>query len=748
MSDAETTGAGQAPRETVEGSVERVTFHSEESGYCVLRVKVRGRRELATLVGRLPQVTAGEWVKARGGWVMDKEHGLQFRADALETTPPDSIEGIEKFLGSGMIKGIGPVYAGKLVARFAKQVFDVIDKQSALLETVDGIGPVRRQRIKDGWQEAKSVRAIMTFLMGNGVSTARAFRIYKTYGENAIQCVRADPYCLARDIWGIGFQTADKVAERLGIEKTSDLRARAGIEYVLQETQADGHCAFPRDALLAKAAEILEIPLEIVQTALDHGLAERRMVLDPGDAELGPLVYLTPLFNAEVTLAAALLELTDGAHPCPPIDIAKATAWVEEQTKLTLAPAQRAALAMAVRSKVMVITGGPGVGKTTLVNAILRVLAAKKLRVVLAAPTGRAAKRLTETTGREAKTLHRLLIYDPRSGAFRHNRGNPLEGDVFVVDECSMLDLPLACHLIRAVPSYAALLLVGDVDQLPSVGPGTVLHDLIASDRLPVCRLTEVFRQVASSAIISNAHRVNDGQMPLTGQAGKPSDFYFIPEDDADRAAERLVALVRDQIPKKFGFNPREDIQVLTPMQRGVLGARNLNQRLQAALNGSGEGVERFGVAFRVGDRVMQTHNNYDKEVFNGDLGQIVKLRRDDRELVVSYGERDVPYDFEELDELTLAYAVTIHKSQGSEYPCVVMPLHTQHYMLLQRNLLYTGITRGRKLVVLIGSLKAVAMAVNRLDTRQRITRLAERLHSGQPGQPVRMGGPSSVFSA
>ncbi len=724
--------SGGEAQNRLTGQIERVTFHSEETGFAVLKVKARGHRDLVAVVGTLVNVTPGEWVEAEGRWVIDPQHGRQFKANELRTTHPDTLEGIEKYLGSGLIKGIGPVYASKLVKAFGKDVFDIIDNRSKLLQKVEGIGPMRRAQIKSAWNEHKYVREIMTFLLSHGVSTARALRIYRTYGEKAIERVMSDPYCLARDIWGIGFKTADQIAQRIGIAQDSALRARAGAEYVLQELTNDGHCAYPRSALADEAVKILEIPSQIVDDAIQHGLEEGRLVQDAGpDQE--PLIYLKPLYQAETQLAVCLGDLMKGEHPCPPIQVDKAIAWVQQQVRLELAPAQQGAIREAVSHKVMIITGGPGVGKTTLVNSILKIFRAKKLKVVLCAPTGRAAKRMSEMTGMTAKTIHRLLEYDPSNGRFKHDLHRKLAGDVFVVDETSMIDVVLAYQLACAIPRHAAVIWVGDVDQLPSVGPGTVLRDLIDSNVFPVCRLTEVFRQAASSAIVTNAHRVNQGQMPQypvgDEQKKAATDFYFIRGDDPEEASARLVKLVKETLPRRFGFDPLEHIQVITPMQKGVLGARTLNQVLQQALNPVGEDIERFGYRFRVGDKVMQMINDYQKDVFNGDIGRIVELDRAEREIRVRFeGRGVVTYDFQELDEVALSYAITVHKSQGSEYPCVVVPVHTQHFMLLQRNLLYTAITRGKRLVVLIGMPKAVGMAVKRTESKQRVTLLSRRL--------------------
>jgi len=717
--------------EHLNGLIERITFHNAESGFAVLQVKVRGHKDLITVLGTLPEVKAGEFIDAQGRWVIDREYGRQFRTVVLRTAPPNTAEGMKKYLASGLIKGIGPALAGRLVDAFDVRVFEVIEQTPKRLLEVDGIGNGRQGKIVAAWNDQKAVREIMVFLHSHGVSTSRAFRIYKTYGQDAIAKVSEDPYRLARDIWGIGFKTADQIAEKLGIGKQSDLRARAGVEFVLQELTEDGHCAFPREELSKKAQAMLGIPPEIIEAAIEYGLTEGRLVHGT-DANGNPLIYLAPYERAERTLAENLIELSRGDHPCPPVAIEKAITWVEDRIGFPLAAAQQKALGMAVKSKVMVITGGPGVGKTTLVNSIVQVLKAKKLEIVLCAPTGRAAKRMSEATGQEAKTIHRLLEFDPKGGGFKRNHENPLEGDVFVVDETSMVDLMLAHQLVRAVPANAALILVGDVDQLPSVGPGSVLRDIIDSGVVPVCRLTEVFRQAARSAIITNAHRINQGQLPFFPQGKvedvRQTDFYFFPADEPEQAITEVVRLVQRAIPQKFGFHPLDDVQVLTPMQRSELGARNLNLLLQNVLNPTGQSVEKFGWNFRIGDKVMQTVNDYDKDVFNGDIGRIARIDEIEQEVMVRYEDRDVVYDFNELDELQAAYAMTIHKSQGSEYSVVVVPIHTQHFMMLQRNLLYTAVTRGKKLVILVGTKKAIAIAVKRVESSKRITTLRLRL--------------------
>ncbi len=713
--------------EKLDGQVERVVFQNEENGFCVLRVKVRSHKDLVTVTGTAPSISAGEWMAADGEWLMDPRHGRQFKAELMRMSQPDTLEGIEKYLASGMVKGIGKEYASRLVQAFGRDVFDVIEHSSSKLQKVAGIGKQRRENIKKAWDEQKNVRQIMSFLFSHGISTTRAFRIHKVYGDKAIELVQRDPYCLARDIRGIGFVIADQIAMKLGIARDSDLRARAGLEYMLGELTASGHCAYVRNDLLSRTAELLDIDLEIIERALAYSIENKRLI-QCRDAEGRELVYLPKLYHAEIDLARKLGSLKHGRHPCPAIDFEKAVEWVQQKAGITLATAQRKALRTAIESKVMVITGGPGVGKTTLVNSVLMVLKAKKMRVALCAPTGRAAKRMAETTGMEAKTIHRLLQYNPGTGGFVHKADNPLECDVLIVDESSMIDIVLASQLIDAVPMHAAVIIVGDADQLPSVGPGRVLQDLIRSAMVPVGHLNEVFRQAATSRIITNAHRINQGLMPEFPDEGEAGDCYFIEVDDPGKALKLAGKMIRHSIPKKFHFSPMDDIQVLTPMQKGELGARNLNQTLQELLNPEGNSVERFGITYREGDKVMQTENDYDKDVYNGDIGRIASVDPESSELVVDYEGRRVLYDFRELDELTLSYAITIHKSQGSEYPCILIPLHTQHYVLLQRSLFYTAITRARKLVVVIGTKKAINLAVTRSESRERITTLAERL--------------------
>ncbi|HVS37803.1 MAG TPA: ATP-dependent RecD-like DNA helicase, partial [Gemmataceae bacterium] len=718
--------------EHLSGVVERVTFHNPDTGFAVLRVQPRGRRGLVAVVGNAPSVAAGEQIEAVGAWVQDRDHGEQFKADQLTCTPPQSVEGVERYLGSGLVKGIGPRLAREIVKVFGERTLAVIDESPSFLREVKGIGPRRIQRIREGWRQHKAVRDIMVFLQSHGVGTARAVRIYKTYGDQAVAIVRANPYWLAADIWGVGFKTADELAQRLGCDPQSPQRARAALRFLLQRLSQEGHVGYPEPALLDPAllrdkAGVADVPAELLAAAVEAERQAGEMVRETEAAP--PLLYLKPLFLAELGVARSLLRLREGDHPLPPP--AGGGGWgtavraVESRMGLELAAAQRDAVAAAARNKVLVVTGGPGVGKTTIVRGILGIFSGRGLRCALCAPTGRAAKRLTETTGREAKTIHRLLEFDPALGGFRRDAANPLDLDLLVVDEASMVDVVLMHQLTRAVPARACLVLVGDVDQLPSVGPGTVLADVIASGAVPVVRLTEVFRQAGQSCIVRAAHAVRRGEIPESAAPGQ-GDFYFVEADEPAAILDRIVTMVRQRIPQRFGLDPFRDVQVLTPMNRTELGAHALNIRLQAVLNPptGGPEIERFGWKFRVGDKVLQTHNDYQKEVFNGDLGRIAAIDETEREIVVDFDGKRVPYDFGELDEISLAYALTIHKAQGSEYPAVVLPLHTQHFLMLQRNLLYTGLTRGKRLVVLVGARKALETAVRRQDTMRRCSRL------------------------
>jgi len=727
-----------AEETTVNGSVERITFHSEESGFCVLRVNVRGFKDLVTVVGSHPCINVGEWVEVTGFWVMNPAHGRQLKARLLKTSRPDTPEGMERYLASGLIKGIGPKYAEKLVTAFGSDVFDIIEKRPSAILDVDGIGKKRQQAIIDGWNSEKSIRDIMVFLYNHGVGTSQAFRIHKEYGAEAIAKVKEDPYALVRDIWGIGFKSADKIGASLGIAHDSQLRARAGIGFVLDSLVNKGHCGVVRSKLVDESSAVLVIDEAIVSQALDYEIRNGRIALEKRGAGTRlnprePVLYSGWLHHAEQHLSIYLKELMVDTKPLSfGIDVEEEIEWVQKETKITLAPSQKSALRKALTSKVIVITGGPGVGKTTLVNSIVKIYQKEGVEIVLAAPTGRAAKKMSESSSMTAKTIHRLLEFEPMSFSFKRDREYRLEGRLFIIDEISMLDTMLAFQLIRAIPDGATLILVGDQDQLPSVGAGAVLRDIIASDAVPVVVLNEIFRQAAGSNIILNAHRVNRGVIPQwpQGKLQNPfeSDFYFVEADNPVKAADLIVQMVSKRIPSRFGFSPMEDIQVLSPMKKGELGVLNLNILLQKTLNSSTNSITRLAMTYKSGDKVMQLVNNYEKEVYNGDIGTISAINHEEKQLVMSFDGRTIDYKFEELDEVTLSYACTIHKSQGSEFPCVIIPVHTQHFVMLQRNLLYTAITRGRKLCILIGSKKALDMAVKKQDSTQRMTMLRKRL--------------------
>lgn len=714
--------------ERLTGTIERVTFHNEQNGFAVLKVLSKQHRGLTTVVGSIASATPGEFIEAEGIWVMNPEYGKQFQAESIRASHPANTEGMRKYLASGLMRGIGPHYAARLVDTFGEDVFEVIENAPERLLEVEGIGSGRQEAISAAWSAQRVMRDIMVFLQGHGLGTARAVRIYKTFGDDAVGRIKRDPYCLARDIRGIGFRIADQLAEKLGVKRDSPLRARAGLAYVLQELTGQGHCAYPQSELVEKAAELLEIEDSVIFAALEHEVSAERLVREVLDAE--NFIYLENLHRAELGLVQRLGALLAQPHPMPDIDIDAALEWVEQGVGLELAEAQRQAVRLAVTEKVLVITGGPGVGKTTVVDSILRVLRAKDLECVLCAPTGRAAKRLTEATRHPARTIHRLLEFDPREFGFKRNADLPIEADVVLIDEVSMLDVPLANAVMQAVPDGAALIVVGDVDQLPSVGPGRVLGDMIESDRVPVVRLSHIFRQADESRIVHAAHSVNHGELPDL-EPHPDSDFYFVKGDTPEIALERIVELVSGRIPQRFGFDPFREIQVLTPMVRGILGAQNLNQVLQEALNPPVRGaleVDRFGQRFRQGDKILQAVNNYDKDVFNGDLGRVDSIDAEAETVVLEFDGRRIEYEVGELDEVLPAYAMTIHKSQGSEFPAIVVPIHTQHFVMLQRNLLYTAMTRGKRLVVLVGSTRAIARAVDNATARLRHSGLCNRL--------------------
>jgi len=727
MNESSTLSPGE---ERMTGVVDKVSFFSEDSGFCVLRLEVKGDRDPVTVVGLVASVTPGQHIEAVGRWQNDKTWGQQFKATRIAVIPPDTLEGMSKYLASGMVKGIGPHFAQVLISAFGAEVFTVIEEHPERLLELPGIGRKRLDQVLAAWAEQKAVRKIMVFLQSHGVGTARAVRIYRVYGDDAVSIVSVNPYRLTLDIPGIGFKTADQIARNIGIAPDSPLRARAGISHVLQELSSDGHCRIPEKMLFEACARLLDIPAPVLEEAVRQELGIGNVVAVGDGEERG--YYLAELFRAENGVAASIRRILQGRLPWGTFEPDKVIAAAERTSGLELSLSQRSAVALALTNKLTIITGGPGVGKTTIINTILRILGTGNLKFVLCAPTGRAAKRLSEATGREAKTIHRLLEFDPHFRDFKRCASNQLQADVVIVDESSMIDVVLMSRLLAAIPDRAGLIFAGDIDQLPPVGPGFVLADMIRSDAVPVVRLTEIFRQAQSSMIIVNAHRINRGEAVLRATGPELSDFYAVDSVNAEDIQRRLLQVVTDRIPERFGLDPFRDIQVLTPMNKGALGAGALNTLLQQTLNGrAARRIVRFGTAFAEGDKVIQMVNNYDKEVFNGDIGRISAVNEEESSLRVLFDDREVLYESGELDEIALAYAITIHKSQGSEYPAVVIPLSMQHYSLLERNLIYTAVTRAKKLVMIIGDPKALTMAIGNRRSSGRLTGLTALLAEG-----------------
>ncbi len=717
----------------LEGQIERITYTNEENGFTIAKLKVYGRPDLVTVVGNLMAPTPGEILKLKGEWTNHPKYGEQFKIVQYKTTVPASVYGIQKYLGSGLIKGIGPVMAKRIVKKFGEQTLDIIEDEIDKLEHVAGIGRKRIRMIRKTWEDQKEIREVMLFLQGHGVSSGYATKIFKQYGNRSIQVVKKNPYRLATDIFGIGFVTADHIATKLGFDKNSQLRAEAGILYVLHQLADEGNVYYPYEPLIDKCKEILGVEEGIIVKAVDTIVNERKIVIEKIDEPTGELketkrVYLAKFYVTETGIARRIKTLIETPKSIRSFDSNKAASWVQEQLSIDLAENQVQALKSAAENKILVITGGPGTGKTTIINALLKIFSGLKVRIMLAAPTGRAAKRMSEATGYEAKTIHRLLEYSIRKGGFKKDDEQPLECDLIIVDEASMIDTILMYHLLKAIPLKATFILVGDVNQLPSVGAGNVLKDIIASDIIPVVRLNEIFRQAKESQIIVNAHKINNGILPSFTSSGPGDDFYFIEQEDPENVLRIVLELVSDRVPQRFGFDPFDDIQVLSPMHKGTVGTGNLNIELQRWLNLRKDGVTRGNRAFRTGDKVMQIKNNYDKEVFNGDIGRIARVDPELREVDISFDGRNVPYDFTDLDEIILAYAVSVHKSQGSEYPAVIIPILTQPCILLQRNVIYTAVTRGRKLVIVVGTRKALAIGVKNDKPRKRYTFLEQRL--------------------
>lgn len=714
-----------AVTETLKGCVERITFYNPDSGFAVVKLACPHHRDLVCAVGRFSSIQPGESVQCVGRWHHHPQHGLQFLVESSQIQAPADVLGIRKYLQSGLVKGIGPVYAEKIVQQFGEATLEIIDREPHRLLEISGIGPTRLAKIQSCWAQQRSIREVMVFLQSFGVSPAFAQRVYRAYRDASIPKVREDPYCLARDVKGIGFKTADQLAQKMGISVTAPRRLEAGIEYVLAELAQEGHVCYPREALAQVAADILEVDLELTQQALIRLLQERRLVASLIDGH--PYIWKKALWLTERGVAHETLRIASTPTDLRSVDLSRALEWVQEELKLRLAPKQREAVSAALTQKMLLITGGPGTGKSTITRAILAILQRLTRRILLAAPTGRAAKRMTEITGRHAQTLHSLLEWDFGANTFKRSRDYPLPCQLLIVDEASMIDTVLAYSLLRAIPSNARLILVGDVNQLPSVGPGNVLKDLIASKALPVVELTDIFRQSAGSHIVVNAHRIHAGEFPYLKSSPR-SDFFFVERTEPAEIRDTIVELVTTRLPRKYRLHALDDIQILAPMKRGVIGTGQLNLALQNALNPNGTALIQHGQEFREGDKVMQSRNNYDKKVFNGDVGRIGRIDRINHEVEVVFDGRRVIYEFLELDELQLAYAVSIHKFQGSECPCAVIPVHTSHFTLLNRNLLYTGVTRGRRLVVLVGTKKAIAIAVNNNDVQKRHTGLTAAL--------------------
>ncbi len=719
----------------LDGQIERITYSNKENGFTIARVKVQGTPSLVTVVGNMIDPMPGEILKMKGEWRNHPAYGEQFRIIEYKTSVPVSIQGICKYLGSGLIKGIGPIMAERITASFGEKTLNILEENIERLTEVDGIGLKRLQIISNAWNDQKEIRDVMLFLQSHGVSSGYATKIYKRYGQSSVTVVKKNPYRLATDIYGIGFVVADQIAKKMGFDKNSPLRAEAGILYVLQKLSDNGHVFYPYRLLLEKCFEILKIDAGIISNMMEVMASEKRVVIETLNEDIDKnkgerkAVYLPGYHERETEIAATIRKILNTSGIIRKIDTEKAVQWVQDRLKINLAEEQLRAIIACLNNKVAIITGGPGTGKTTIIGAILEIVSKLNVKILLAAPTGRAAKRMFEATGRESKTIHRMLDYSIKIGGFQKNEKNPLDCGLIIIDEASMIDVNLMHYLLKAIPLTANLVLVGDVNQLPSVGPGNVLRDIIKSNIISVIHLKKIFRQAKKSLIVYNAHRINTGKLPQYKTCSDGlDDFYFIEQEEPEEVLRIMLELIKDRVPKRFGLDPFDDIQVLTPMHKGVAGSEHLNMELQKTLNGGKEGLIRGEKRFQVKDKVMQIKNNYDKDVFNGDLGRISAINTETQSVVISFDRRDVVYDFSELDEIVLAYAISIHKSQGSEYPAVIIPLLTQHFILLQRNLIYTGMTRGKKLVILVGSTKALSIAVRNNKMEHRYTYLHQRL--------------------
>lgn len=711
--------------DTLQGHIEAIVYVQPENGFTVARLKELKKKELTVIVGTLPSIQPGETVSCQGTWKTHPSYGRQFEVSDCQVEIPSDLMGIQKYLESGLVKGIGPVFAQKIIDRFGTDTLKVIDETPHRLLEIAGLGEKKRLKIVECWQQQRSIREVMIFLRSHGVSPAYAQKIFKAYGSESIEKVKANPYQLAKDIFGIGFKTADTLAQKLGLPLHSPERLSAGIQFVLWELTSDGHTCYPTSLLLPQAKEMLEVDQELIAE-------EKKRLVEKGDliekeVNSEPTVWLKPFYSYEQAIARDMKRLLESPQALRAIDLPKAADWVQNTLHIRFAIQQEAAVKKALHDKVHIITGGPGTGKSTITNAILAVTSKLTDKILLAAPTGRAAKRMSEITKRKAFTLHALLEWDPMSGGFKRSRDNPLSCDLLIVDEASMIDTPLLFSLLRAVPSGARVIFVGDIDQLPSVGPGTVLRDLIQSSLIGTTRLTEIFRQAKGSRIVTNAHRINSGEFPEIYSSEK-SDFHYVEAETPEAIRQAILQLVSQEIPTRHGFDPVDDIQVLSPMKRGVIGIEMLNNELQKLLNPSNRPFFRAGRCFHVKDKVMQIRNNYNKKVYNGDIGRIATIDLEEQQLEVDFEDKRVPYDFGELDELVLSYAASVHKYQGSECPCVVIPIHTTHFKLLYRNLLYTAVTRGKKQVFLVGTKKAIAIAISNNQGLKRFTGLEKAL--------------------